>query len=171
MLDMNNMDDVFPAALISVIVASFLINTSRTYQAIELCKEGMSIVSSSKLMKQNQLYKQLNKAIYLTLLQACFLVKDYPNEMKYARKLLHIYQESGERADECGISIKLGKLYLRQNKNKEANELFEKALSTSTELGDKSAEATCYGSLGALYQADGVYDKAKQSHWSYGFSH
>ena len=159
---MSNMDDVIAAALIASIVAGFLVNTSRAYKAIELCKEGLSIVNSSELIKQNQLYKQLNKAIHLTLARAYSLINDYPNEMKYARKILHIYQESGERAEECAMSIELGKLYLRQKKNKEANELFEKALLISTELGDNSAEATCYGNLGALYQAVGVYDKAKQ---------
>ena len=162
MLDMNSIDDVIPAALIALIVAGFLINTSRTYKAMELCKEGLSIVSSSKFIKQNQLYKQLNKAMHLTLVQAYSLISDYPNEMKYAREILHIYQECDERADECGISIKLGKLCLRQNKNEEAKELFEKALLISIELDDKSAEAACYGNLGALYQAVGENDKAKQ---------
>ena len=159
---LDNMDDVIPAAFISLTVAGVPINTSQAYKAMELCKEGLSIVSSSGLIKQNQLHKQLNKAIHLTLVQAYSLINDCPNEMKYARKILPIYQESGERADECGIRIKLGKLYLRQKKNEEANEIFEKALFISTELGDKSAEATCYGNLGVLYQAVGEYDNAKQ---------
>ena len=162
MLDMNNMDDVIQAALIALFVARFLVNTSRPHHAIELCKEGLSIVSRTEFIKESEMYPNFNKAIYLILLQACSLINDRTSEIKYARNMIHIYQESGERTAECGISIKLGRLYLLQNKNEEAKKLFEKALFISTETGDKSAAATCYGSLGELYQTVGVYDKTKQ---------
>ena len=158
MFDVDN----FTAALIVVVVANFLISTCRAYKAIELCKEGLSLVGTPELIKQSELYKNLNKAIYLQLLQAYFVIDDCTNTIKYTKKYLHIQQECGEKAEECRMSILLATLYIRQSEHGEAKELFEKALLISTEIGDKNGEASCYGYLGKIYQEVGEYDKAKQ---------
>lgn len=72
MLDKNNMDDVIQAA----------------HQAIELCKEGLSIVRRTEFIKESEMYQNLNKAIYLILLQASSLINDHTNEIEYARKMI-----------------------------------------------------------------------------------
>lgn len=95
--------DNLTAAMIVTMVANFLISTCRTHKAIKLCQEGLSLVSKLEIIKQNELYKNLNKAMHLTLLRASFVMDDCTNVMKYTKEYLHIQQECGEMAEECRI--------------------------------------------------------------------
>ena len=68
----------------------------------------------------------------------------------------------GETALEGHVTLKLAKLYYDQGKYKEAKALLKKALGTMIEIGDRNGQATCYGNLGAVYQALGPYGKAEE---------
>jgi len=146
------------AALIAMMVANFLINTCRAHKAIKLCQEGLSLVSKPELIKQNELYKELSKVMYLTLVRAYFVT----NGIQYTIKYSHIQQECGEMAEKCKMSMFLAALYIHQSKYVEAKELLEKALLINTEIGDKNGESSCYADLGKIYEEVGEYDKAKQ---------
>lgn len=96
------------AAIIAMMVANFLISTCRAHKAIKLClQEGLSLVSKPEIIKQNKLYRNLNKAMYLTLLRASFVIDDCTNAIKYTKRYLHIQQECGEMAEECRMSMLL----------------------------------------------------------------
>ncbi|XP_066029022.1 tetratricopeptide repeat protein 28-like [Pocillopora verrucosa] len=46
--------------------------------------------------------------------------------------------------------------------NLKAKEYVGRALAITTEIGDRSGEASCYGTLGAVFKSLGQYDKAKE---------
>lgn len=118
--------DNLTAALIVLMVANFLIRTCRARKAMELCQEGLSLVSKPELIKHKELCKTLNKEMYLTLIRAYFVTNG-----------INILEECGAMAKECRMSMFLAALYFRQSKYVEAKQLLEKALLISTEIGDK----------------------------------
>ncbi|XP_078353941.1 tetratricopeptide repeat protein 28-like [Oculina patagonica] len=159
---MNNSDEVLQAISIGLIVAGFLLNTSRGLKAIELCKECLFILKNKAGIKDDKLGKSFFTKIYFTMAEAYIHINDYTNAIKYGEKSLHICRKCGEKTEECWISIALAGMYLIQSKHLEAKELFAKALLISTEIGDKDGEAVCYIFLGDVFESDGEYEKARK---------
>ncbi|XP_020627208.1 tetratricopeptide repeat protein 28-like [Orbicella faveolata] len=158
---MNNAGEVIAVISIGLLVASFLLNTSRYITAIELCKECLFILKDRAAITADKLSKSFYKGIYFTMWKACSLISDNTNAIKYAEKLLQIYHENGERLEECELSLKLAVMYCHQGKYPEAIQLSEKALLISREIGDRKREADCHVNLGAVYQSVGEYKQAK----------
>ena len=161
-LDMYNVNEVIQVISIGLIVASILINTNRFLRAIELCKECLLILKEKAGIKDKKLSKLFYKRIYFTMWRACSVSSDNTNAIKYAEKLLQIYRESGERLEECKLSIELTGMYFHDSKHAQVKQLSEKALLISKEIGDSKLEACCYGNLGAVYQSVGEYEKARE---------
>ena len=95
--EMNNVDEVIQVISIGLIVAGFLLNTSRSLRAIELCKECLFILKDRADLKGKKLSKSLYKRIYFIMWKACSLISDNTNAIIYAEKLLQICGESDER--------------------------------------------------------------------------
>ncbi len=159
---MDNGGKILEAISIGFIVACFLLNTSRVLKAIELCKECLFILKSKEVTKDGKLLESFYKKIYLKIVSAYYFLSDYTNAIKYARELLHIHRDCGEKHEECQLSTMLVKMYLRQSKYLEAKEFCEKALLISNDIGDQNAEAFCYGHLGIIYQSVGEFKKARK---------
>ena len=160
--DMNNVDDVIQVISIGLMVAVFLLNTSRFLKAIELCKECLFILKDRAGIKDEKLSKSFYKRIYLLMWKACNRICDNTRAIKYAEKLLLIYRESGERLKEMNLSTTVGWMYLCQSNYKKAKQLNKKALLVSKEIGNREREAVCYTNLGVVYQSVGEYEKARE---------
>ncbi|XP_078352769.1 uncharacterized protein LOC144637579 [Oculina patagonica] len=160
---MSNTDAVIQAISIGLIVASFLLYSCRVQKAIELCKECLFLLKN-QVVKEENITKLFYKVVYSKLLQAYCLMTDYTNATKYAKKLIHIHRECGERHKECWLSIGLATMYLSGRKYTEAKDLCEQALLICTAICDKNGEAYCYGILGKVYQSVGEYEKAREYH-------
>ena len=159
---MNNVDEVIQVITISLIVAGFLINTYRFLKAIELCKECLFILKDAAGLKDKKIRKSFYKRIYLAMWNACSIINDNTNAIKYAEKLLQLYRESGERLEECQLSIDLAGMFLRQSNYAQAEQISEKALLISREIGQRYEEACCYANLGDVYLLVGEYQKARE---------
>jgi len=159
---MNNIEEVIQAISVGLIVAMFLLNTNRFLKAIEICKECLFIQNDRVCIKDQQLSKSLYMRIYLIMWNIFICISDNTNALKYAAKRFQICLEDGESLKECMLSILLGQKYLLQNRYTHAKQLFEKALHTSREIGNRNGEATCYMNLGNVYQSVGEYEKARE---------
>ena len=159
---MNNVKEVLQVISIGLIVASFLLNTSRYLTAIELCKECLIILKDRAAIIDENFTTLFYKGIYCTMWEASSLINDNTNAVKYAENILLIYHENGERLEECRLSLKLAEMYFHQCKYPEAIQLSEKALLISRKIGDRKREAQCRVNLGGLHQLTGEYKKARE---------
>ena len=159
---MNNVDEVIQVITICLIVAGFLLNTNRFLKAIELCKECLFILKDAAGLKDKKIYKSFYKWIYFKMWNACSIIGDNSSAIEYAEKLLQLHRESGERLEECKLSIYLAGMFFRQSKYAQAEQIFEKALLISNEIGYKKGEATCYANLGNMYESVSEYEKARE---------
>ena len=157
--DMNNTDEIIQVISFGLIVASFLLYTGRVPKAIEICKECFYLLKN-KGPKDEKFTRLCYKMIYSKLLQAHCLMSDHTNVIKYAKKLVHIYHEFGERHRECWLSIRLAEMHLHRKRYAEAKEFCEKALLISTAVCDRGGELCCYGILGYVCRLTGEYEKA-----------
>ena len=131
---MNNRDEVMQAISIGLIVAYFLLNTNRVLKSIDICKECLAI-------KDDKLSKSLCKMVYLIMSNAYLAINDNTNAITYAKKILQINHESGEKLAEYKLSFSLAKMYFFQSKYAEGKDLYERALIISKEIGDRNGEA------------------------------
>ena len=159
---MNDKDDVVQTISISLIVAYFLLNTNRALKSIEICKECLAIFKQKTGIKDDKLAKSLCKMVYLIMSNAYRAINDNTNAIKYAKKILQINRESGEKLAEYKLSFNLAKMYFCQSKYAEAKDLYERALVISKEIGRRNLEAACYGNLGTVYRLVCEYDKARK---------
>ena len=159
---MNNVEEVIQAISIGLIVAGFLLSTSRFLKAIELCKECLFILGNRAGIKDQKLSKSFYKMIYFTMWKASCLISDDTNAIKYAENILQIYRESGERLEERKLSIGIAEMYFNRSKYQQAKQLYEKALLISKEIGDRNGETTSYLNLGAVCATVGEYKKARE---------
>jgi len=158
---MNNVYEVIQVILIGLIVAGFLLNTSRYLTAIELCKECLFILKDRAAIIDEKFTKLFYKGVYFTMWKTCSLISDNTNAIKYAEELFLIYHEDGERLEKCKLSLKLAEMCFHQGKYPEAIQLSEKALLISREIGDRKTEANCHAIIGAMYRSVDKYEKAK----------
>lgn len=161
-LDMDNINEVIEAITIGLVVASFLLNTSRGPKAIELCKECLSMFQNQASIIEEEVAKLICKSIHCTMFRVYYLIDDCTNAINCGTKLHEIFRKCGERPEECAISIELATLYLHQRRYAEAKEICEKALLTSIEIGDRITEVACYETFGTAFYSVCEYDKAKE---------
>ena len=159
---MNDIDleEIMQALSIGLVVATFLLNTSRALKAIELCKE--SLVLLNKPSKEKQFIKRIYGAIYETMFNAYYQVSDNTNAITCGRKLLVICRECGDTAGDGEANIALAKVYWNQSRYVKAKEFNERAITIMRETGDMAGEAICYGNLGSVFNSLGQYAKARE---------
>ncbi len=161
---MNSTEEIIDTICITLVVATFLLNTGRAQKAIELCKESFVFLNSEALLSiKHQFGKFINGGIYKTMFEAYRLIHDNARAITYGRKLLVIYCECGYTIQEGRLSIALAQIYKNQNNYVEAKELCGRAITIIKETGDKGVEAIAYGNLGTVYLCLSEYDKAKEN--------
>ena len=159
---MNNVDEVIQVITIGLVVAGFLLNTNRYLKTIQLCKECLSILKDRAAIIDEKFTKSLYKRIYFTMWKGCSILGDNTSAIRYAEKLLQIHRESGERLEECKLTIYLARMSFLQSKYAQAKKISEKALLISREIGHRGLEAWCYKNLGAIYESVDEYEKARE---------
>ena len=164
---MNSLDYVFQAICVGLPIATFLLITGRAVKAIEVYKECLIFLNDEVLRKKGEKFVNLvGITIYRMLFMAYCLIPDYTNAIKHGNQLLDIYHERGKTGEDEGIlMIRLAMIYEKLFKYVEAEKLYEKAISITTEIGDRKGEATAYGNLGVMFLSLGGYDKAKEYLW------
>ena len=157
---MNSVDELIQVITIGLVVAGFLLNTNRYLKTIQLSKECLSIVKDRAAIIDEKFTKSLYKRIYFTMWKACSILGDNTSAIRYAENILQIHRESGERLEECTLSICFALMFLLQSKYAQAKQLFEKALLISRDIGHREVEACCCGILGTVYLSVSEYEKA-----------
>ena len=158
---MDNTEEILKTIFIGTCFATFLSNTSRVFQAIELCKECLSLLNNKALKKQRRVVELAHTWIYLSLFETYCLLNDHTSGIECGRKLIHFLRRCGEKTQEGQVTNKLAELYNLQSKYKEAKGLYEKTLSIMIEIGDRQGQSACYGNLGSVYESLGEYGKAE----------
>ncbi|KAL9986905.1 hypothetical protein ACROYT_G001118 [Oculina patagonica] len=159
---MINKEEIIEAIGISLVVATFLLNTGRALTAIELCKESLVLLNRKALMREKQFGKLICTDIFKTLFQAYCRIHDNTNAITYGRKLLVIHRQCDERVQEGWLSIALARMYQSENKYVEAKELYKRAVTVMKGIGNKNGEAIACEELGTVFESLGDYDKAKE---------
>ena len=150
---MNSLDYVFQAICVGLPIATFLLITGRAVKAIEVYKECLIFLNDEVLRKKAEKFVNLvGITIYRILFMAYCLIPDYTNAIKNGNQLLDIYHERGKTGEDEGILlIRLAMIYEKLFKYVEAEKLYEKAISITTEIGDRKGEAIAYGNLGVMF--------------------
>ena len=160
---MNNIKEVHKVISISTAVATFLLNTCRVLNGIDLCKECLIFLDNKALKKETEIFKLLRINIYMTLFKGYTSIYDHASAIKYGEKHQDIVHGIDElRFGESVMAMRLAFQYGRQGKYKRAEELYKKAAAIKIETGDRDGEATCYGHLGPLFRSLGEYAKANK---------
>ncbi|XP_078370616.1 uncharacterized protein LOC144654357 [Oculina patagonica] len=160
---MNSTGEIRRAISTGLIVAFFLLNTSRALKAIELCKECLYILNTKAIIKEREVIQAYFNIIYVVTFKAYCLISDYTNAIKYGRELLVMYNKSGEKGLEGKLRLQLAKLYHRQSNHFEAAKVCATALKIFTEIGEREGQASCYGTLGTVFLSVGENVKAKDN--------
>ena len=160
---MDNITEVLKTIDIGLVVAIFLRKTSRALQAIELCKECLILLlNSTAWCEEDQLYTKGYCAIYSVIFSSYLVISDYTNAERYGRELLVMFHESGDTHMEGKISLRMAKIYQKQNRLVEARELFETVIDITKANGDKQEEAEAYVNLGGIFHSLAEYQKAEE---------
>ena len=160
---MNNRADTVKTLRICICVATFLKNTKRHLQAIELCWECLVLLNNTALGITDHLtYKLCKRHIYLVMFNACTDISDCTNAERCARKLLPMLHDSGETIQEGIVRFKLAKIYCRQRKFEQAKKLFEIEVENMKAIGERRGEADGYSALGSVSVSLYEYQKAKE---------
>ena len=160
---MNNRADTVKTLRICICVATFLQNTKRHLQAIELCWECLVLLNNTALGITDHLtYKLCKRHIYLVMFNACTDISDCTNAERCARKLLSMLHDSGETILEGIVRFVLAKIYCRQRKFEQAKKLFEIEAENMKAIGERRWEAIGYYALGYVSFSLQEYQKAKE---------
>ena len=158
---MDKTEEIINTIFIGTCVATFLSNTSRAVQAIELCKECLILLNNKGLEKEKEIVKLAYTWIYLSLFETYCLLNDHTSGIECGWKLLNFLRECGGKTQEGQVTYKLAELYRLQSKYKDAKGLYEKTLSITIEIGDRRGQSSCYGNLGIVNYSLGEYEKAE----------
>ena len=154
---MDNIRRVIKTICIGFLVATFLRNTGRALQAIELCKECfISLVNKKPRFEEDQ-FTQLLRHCYVVVLSAYYDICDFTNAERYAKELLNMCHDSGYTGLDGWLSLTLADIYLKQNRFVEAKELYERVIMKAN--GDRELKATAYINLGVAFSNLGKYQK------------
>lgn len=83
---MDNVDDIFQAIFIDVVVATFLIDTGRTLKAVY--NECLIFLNHEVLKMRREIFNLLHFNIYETIFRVHCLIPDHTKALIYGRKLL-----------------------------------------------------------------------------------
>ena len=159
---MDNIADLIQAIFIGLVVANFLLNTSRVRKALELCKECLILLDNKALEKDEDVVNVFCRCLQNTMMKGYQLIYDYTSAIECCRNYLVVLRKTGERAKEGMVISNMASLYASKGNYKEAKCLYEKALSIMKEVGDRKGEAFCYGSIGTVLYSLREYEKAKE---------
>ena len=159
---MDDINQVIWITYISILVANFLLNTSRVQKAIELWKECLILLNIPILGKQEEIVRLAYGVISALIFKGYQILNDYTSGIEFGSKLLVFLRRCGETALEGKVTLQLAKFYYDQSKYKEAKDLYQKALGIIIEIGDRNGQAACYGNLGTVYQSLGQCGKAEE---------
>ena len=157
-----NITDILQAISIGLVVATFLLNTGRCLNAIDVSKECFIFLNNGVVKTEAEMFKLINIFIYKTIFRAYCLIPDYTNALIHGRELLEIYHECGETNSEGNLTVILAKICKQQYKYVEAEELYEKATKIMKEMGDRKHEAYYDEEIGIMSYCLGEYHKAKE---------
>ena len=157
-----NITDILQAISIGLVVATFLLNTGRCLNAIDVSKECFIFLNNGVVKTEADMFKLINIFIYKTIFRAYCLIPDYTNALIHGRELLEIYHECGETNSEGNLTVILAKICKQQYKYVEAEELYEKATKITKEMGDRKHEAYYDEEIGIMSYCLGEYHKAKE---------
>ena len=93
---MNYAEEILHAIFLAIVVANFLLNTSRALKAIELCRESLVLFSNKVLSVKKPLQRTIYRQIYHTMFEAYRRVSDHSNAIACGWKLLTILRECGD---------------------------------------------------------------------------
>ena len=159
---MDNTEEIITTIFIGTFVAAtFLRNTSRVLQALELCKECLILLNKKALFKEKKTVELAYTGIYLLLFQTYCLLDDHTSGIECGRKLLHFLRVLGMKSQEAQVTYRMAKLYRLQSQCNEAKRLYKEALSILVEISDRQGQSACYGELGTVYHYLGEYGKAE----------
>nr|XP_058956481.1 tetratricopeptide repeat protein 28-like [Pocillopora verrucosa] len=133
-------------------IASTSIASLVALKAIEICSEFLNLPNNTDQNSKEQfdsVLLQFNSFIYTVLFSANRQISDYKSAQGYGRELHVLYNMFAI------VHYKLGK-------NLKAKEYVERALAITTEIGDRSRQASCYINLGALLQSLRKCHKAEE---------
>ena len=159
---MNNIEDIFQAIFIGLVVATFLLNTGCALKAIEVSRECLIFLNHNVLKTEGDIFNLPYIKIYETIFRAYCLIPDHTKALIYGRKLLDIYHECGRKKQEGNLAVKLADMYRQQYKYREARELYEKAKNITKEMGDRKKEAYTNEAAGIVSYNLCDYSKAKE---------
>ena len=159
---MNNIDEIYQAIFIGLVVATFLLNIGRAHKAIEVCRECLIFLNHEVLKTERENFNLLHINIYKTILRAYCLIPDYTKALIYGRKLLDIYRECGRQDEEGNLAVQLADMCRQRYKYREARELYEKANNITKEMGDRKNEAYTNEALGIISYNLCDYRKANE---------
>ena len=161
---MNYVEEILQAIFIALVVADFFLNTSRALKAIELCKEGLVLLSNKALSVKKPLRQIIYRRIYYTMFKAYRRVSDNTKAIACGRKLLTIHRECGDTVREGNLSLALAHMYQSQSMYAEAKELYETAITILQKTGNRRGEAIAFTNLGTVFISLAEYAKAKKYH-------
>ena len=158
---MDSKVDVLGAISIGIVVATFLLNTSRVPKAIELFKECLTVHNSKALDKEKEFIKSDYLTIHLKLLRGYELIGDHLTAMECSKKLLDLLD--GCSCDTFAfVASQLVTFYNRQNEVDQVKELHQKALGFVIDTGNRKGEWSSYANLGTVFGVLGDFVKAKE---------
>ena len=159
---MNYIEEILHAIFIAVIVANFLLNTSRALKAIELCKESLVLLSNKVLRVKKPLRQTIYRTIYHTMFKAYRHVSHNTNAIACGWKLLTIHREYGDTVQEGVLSKVLAEIYQSQSMYAEAKKLYERAIIIMQKTSNIRGLTVAFGGLGNVFFSLAEYAKAKE---------
>ena len=86
---MNYAEEILHAIFLALVVANFLLNTSRALKAIELCRESLVLLSNKVLSVKKPLQRTIYRKIYHTMFEAYRRVSDHSNAIACGMETSH----------------------------------------------------------------------------------
>ena len=158
----KNIKKVTQAIHIGMVVAEFLLKTSRVLKAIELCKEYLVLINSIAPFIKKEIVKVVYYFAYFLIIEGYALINDYTSAIQWGKKLQVFDCDFGERDMEGQVTVYLAELYNLQCNYTKATELYKKALSIMKTTGKRRLEQGCYTKLGILSYYISEYDRAEE---------
>ena len=172
---MSIMTDILQAISIGLVVATFLLNTGRGLQAIEVLQECLILLNYGGQNTGRELYDRVLLEIYhvcgkkdeegnltLAMAEICKQQYRYVEARELYERAIKIMKEMGDRKNEAFANEQLGLTSYYLSNYNTAKEYLKKGLAIRIQIGDKAEEAADYGNLGKVFQSLGEYDKAKK---------
>ena len=117
---MDNTEEVLQSLMTGMIVATFLLNTSRVLNAIGVFKECLILLNNKALNNGKEFFKIVGIPIYVEIFKGYDLISDHAGAIECGKKLQALFCECGNKDQEGMVKLKVAQLYQRQRQYKEA---------------------------------------------------